>query len=99
MKISEASSHHTASRPVGIPVAERLVAKGPCVDITIPQRVISGRTEALPFFIISCDQAYFEASSLPYYQAHCIRRARDTLQAVRQSFRGGEVMELSTLVC
>ena len=99
MKISEASSHQTASRPVGIPVAERLVAKGPCIDIMIPQRVISGSTEALPYFIISCDQAYFEANSLPYCQEHCTRKAHGTRWEVLQSFRGEEAMELSILVC
>ena len=99
MKISEASSHQTASRPVGIPVAERLVAKGPCIDIVISQRVIQGRTKVLPLFIISCDQAYFEAKSRPYCQEHCTRKAHGTRWEVLQSFRGEEAMELSILVC
>ena len=33
INISEASSHHTARRPEGTPVALRCVAIGPCIDI------------------------------------------------------------------
>ena len=35
IKISEANNHHTASLPVGIPVAVLWVAMGPCIDIII----------------------------------------------------------------
>jgi hypothetical protein len=36
INISDASSHHTANLPAGIPVEERCVATGPLVDIIYP---------------------------------------------------------------
>src|SRR5580765_8561885 len=85
MTISEARTHHTASLPVGMPVALRLVARGTCTF-----------TVCCILSILTLGDVV--ASSLPYALVCRIRRRRDTQSAFRRSCHVAAAMELSILV-